>query len=339
MKCIYCLKDKTLDQFKKREHVIPQCFGKFTPDNIILRKIVCDTCNEHFGNKIELFWGRDSFEAIERLRHGIKPKDKLRKRRRIESRIAEGRFKGAIVYERLNGNSGKVIVERPVQAGFYNRKSQEYKYFESGKIPDAKELIDAGFEIKGRTVYLIADSDEIKHLESELIDKGIRLRKNSELIETSSPGDIVKVQSDITIDRVIMRGICKIAFNYLANVAGSHFLFSDCFDGIRRFILCDEGDSLDYIAVNQPPILHDDQVFSKFNIKVTQGHLIILTWSNNKLICRLSLFNVHTYLVTLCNHYSGIWVPIKSGHHFDIKKKEVTKLLAVNKSLLPKIML
>jgi len=32
MKCIYCLEDKEEIDFKKREHVIPQCFGKFTPD-------------------------------------------------------------------------------------------------------------------------------------------------------------------------------------------------------------------------------------------------------------------------------------------------------------------
>ena len=335
MKCIYCLKDKSLDQYRKREHVIPQCFGKFAPNNIILRNIVCDKCNELFGKNIELFWGRDSFEAIERLRHGIKPKDKLRSRRRIESRIAEGKFKGAIVYERLDEKSGKLVVEKPIQAGFYNKNTQEYEYFESGNIPVAKELIERGFEIKGRTVYLIAGENEIKHLEMELINKGIRIVANSELIEKNKPGNIVKIQSNMTVDRVIMRGICKIAFNYLASVAGSHFLFSDSFDGIRKFILCDEGNSSDYLAVNQPPILHDDQIFSKFNIKVTQGHLIILTWSIDKLICRLSLFNVHTYLIILCKNYSGIWMPIKSGHHFDIQNKEVNRLLSISKALLP----
>ena len=334
MKCIYCLKDKSPVQFRKREHVIPQCFGRFTPNNIILRNTVCDKCNKHFGDKIELFWGRDSFEAIERLRHGIKPKEKLRSRRRIKSRIAEGKYKGAIVNEQFDEKSGKLLVERPIQAGFFNKNTQAYEYFESGNIPTHEELVERGFEIKGRTVYLIADKDGIKILERELIDKGVRLKTKSELIETSKPGDIVQVQSVITIDRVIMRGICKIAFNYLASVVGSHFMLSNSFDGIRRFILYDEGNSDEYLLVNQPPILHDDQIFSKFNIKVTQGHLIILTWNNDKLICRLSLFNTNTYLVILCKNYSGIWIPIKTGHHFDIQKNEVNRLLHINKKML-----
>jgi hypothetical protein len=85
MKCIYCLKDKSESAFKKREHVIPQCFGKFPENNLVLHKVVCDECNQYFGDNIELYMGRDSFEGFVRIEHGIKPKKALRKRRRIQN--------------------------------------------------------------------------------------------------------------------------------------------------------------------------------------------------------------------------------------------------------------
>lgn len=60
MKCIYCLEDKPISEYRKREHVIPQCFGNFMPNNLILHKTVCDNCNQYFGDIIELNLGKDT---------------------------------------------------------------------------------------------------------------------------------------------------------------------------------------------------------------------------------------------------------------------------------------
>ena len=87
MICIYCLEDKPQSNFQKREHVIPQCFGKFTPDNLILYNDVCDECNQYFSENLELFLGRDTLEGIERFRHGIKSKSHINNRKRIKSKI------------------------------------------------------------------------------------------------------------------------------------------------------------------------------------------------------------------------------------------------------------
>ena len=96
MICIYCLQDKSLSEFQKREHVLPQCFGTFTPDNLILKEIVCDDCNQYFGDKLELYLGRDSIWGIERYRHGIKPTKKY-KHQRMKFKVLEGALKGVIV--------------------------------------------------------------------------------------------------------------------------------------------------------------------------------------------------------------------------------------------------
>lgn len=335
MHCIYCLQDKSKLDFRKREHVIPQCFGRFSPDNLILRYLVCDECNQFFGDKIELFWGRDSLEGLLRLKHGLKPKDTLKKKKRLKSKIHEGFFKGVIVTGGVS-ESGKGGVEKLVQAGFYNKKNNEYDYFEIGNIPSATELLEQGYDIKERIIRLIGDSEEVKLLENELKEKGISLKGESELIKESDHGQMVTVESEAILDRVIIRGICKIAFNYLAYLAGERFVLSKDFDGIRYFIRNDTGNCEKYLSVNQPPILYDDRELEKHGIKVTEGHLIILGWENDrKLFSRLSLFNTHTYGINLSDNYNGLWIPIQSGHYFDIVTKEVSKLLFASNQLIP----
>jgi hypothetical protein len=53
MKCIYCKVEKDAKYFTKVEHVIPQSFGHFE-NNLTLRNVVCDDCNQYFGDNLEL---------------------------------------------------------------------------------------------------------------------------------------------------------------------------------------------------------------------------------------------------------------------------------------------
>lgn len=69
-RCIYCQQDRSEDGFTKIEHAIPQSFGRFQ-NNFALRNLVCDDCNQYFGNHLELFLGRDSYEGHLRFRHRL----------------------------------------------------------------------------------------------------------------------------------------------------------------------------------------------------------------------------------------------------------------------------
>lgn len=336
MHCIYCKEDKTLSSYKKREHVIPQAFGRFIPDNLVLKNSVCDECNQLFGDKIELFLGRDSFESIERLRHGMKPKEPLRNRRRIKSRIRSGPWKGVIVRDMYLAETGRIAIEKAVQAGFYHTERNEYDFFELNDIPTGKELVERGYAVKNAQIWLIAeDGEEFDKLIEKLNEQGFNVKSKTDLIKQEPPGEIVPVETDITLDRTIMRGFCKIAFNYLAFVAGSDFVLAPDFDDVRRFIRFDEGDIDSLFAVNLPPILYDDQRLDKIGAKVTEGHLIIVGWRGRRVVSKLSLFNTQTFGINLCPNFNGIWRPIKSGHHFDVETKEVTKLISLSKNLMP----
>jgi hypothetical protein len=176
---------------------------------------------------------------------------------------------------------------------------------------------------------------QLGDLIQELREKGINVKSESEFMKGPDPGEIVRVETEITFDRVIMHGVCKIAFNYLSFVAGKDFVLSENFDNIRNFIRYNKGNSVDFVNLNEPPILHDDQQFEKFGIKITEGHLIILGYKNDGVFSKVSLFNTITYGIFLCRKIEGIYIPIKSGHHFDVKEKEVSSLFSVSKILIP----
>ena len=68
--CIYCCEKLGAECFN-REHVVPRQFGTFE-NNLTLVHSVCSGCNNYFSANLEHALGRDSFEAIFRLRHGQK---------------------------------------------------------------------------------------------------------------------------------------------------------------------------------------------------------------------------------------------------------------------------
>ena len=72
---------------------------------------------------------------------------------------------------------------------------------------------------------------------TRLKEQGIDIDPKLDMIQQASIDEIVSVETEITLDSIIMRGFCKIAFNYLAFVAGSDFVLLPEFDAIRRFIL------------------------------------------------------------------------------------------------------
>ena len=127
--------------------MIPQCLGRFSPDNLILYKCVCDDCNQYFGDKLELFLGRDSFESIERKRHGIEPKKPLKNKRRVKSKIKDGEWKGVIVEDAKADKPGEIGIRNSIQAGFYNKFTDEYVYYEPNDIPTAEQLEKEVFDI------------------------------------------------------------------------------------------------------------------------------------------------------------------------------------------------
>jgi 5-methylcytosine-specific restriction endonuclease McrA len=69
--CVYC-REELGNEYFNRKHVIPRQLGTFENNQTLIRT-VCASCNRHFSASLEDAFGRDSFEAIFRLRHGQRP--------------------------------------------------------------------------------------------------------------------------------------------------------------------------------------------------------------------------------------------------------------------------
>lgn len=339
IKCIYCLQDKPERAYSKREHVMPQCFGTFTPDNLILNEAVCDDCNQYFGEQIEIFLGRDTIEGVMRYRYGIKPRKHPKKHHRIKTKISEGPLKGMIVMPKFSEQSGEIDMEPVLQVGFFNKNTNQYDYFEPSELLAKAQLLEQGYDLKDRKIdFIYKDDEEKSYLLKTLKEKGMDIKledERNDWPEITKEKSQVLAESKVRIDSIIYRGLSKIVFNYLTYVEGKEFVLLDDFNGIRDFIRYDKGNSNDYFGVNEPPILFHDQMLRKINLKVTSGHLITIEWRGQGLIGKLSIFNMTTYLVRLCSNFRGIWRPIVYGHHFDIRTKDVSKLKSVSRKLLP----
>jgi len=222
-------------------------------NNPILYKTVCDKCNQYFGENIELHLGRDTIEGIMRYRYGIKPRELSKKHARLKFKILKGPLKGMIVMPKYSGVHGESDIEPVLQAGFFKREKQEYVYFEPQDIPTSKELKEQGYELKEKKIPLCAKNDEeMNYLLKVLKEKGMDIRPEEEMPwpECVKEKRQTLVEGTIRIDPIIYRGLSKIAFNYLAYVAGRELTLLEDFNGIRSFIRYGEGNSDSYLGVN-----------------------------------------------------------------------------------------
>lgn len=159
--CIYCQDEKLVSEYTNREHVIPQCFGKFRPNNPVL-KTVCNDCNQYFGDHIEIHLGRDTYEGIERYRHGIKSGNFPHKYPRLRFRISAGPLKGLLVKPKYSDVPNEIDInpEPMTQVGFLKMEKNEFDYFEPDEIPTASELEEAGYDIQGKKYVVAKDKGE-----------------------------------------------------------------------------------------------------------------------------------------------------------------------------------
>jgi len=257
--CIYCLEEKTEDHFSRAEHVMPQSFGKFEK-NFTLRGVVCDECNHHFGNALELALGRDTFEGHARFRHGVKkPEDfKPFRNRRVTFKITEGPFTGCHAYTEYVEEAGGIQVFPMPQVGFLIASTNRYEYFLLTEIPTIDELRKRGFDANNpkSIISLRMEPDEAQRV---LAEKGITFNVRGEIPRDPSRKDL-EVEMALTIDDIVWRAIAKIAFNYLAYWQGAAFVLHPAFHVIRRFIRYGERPDYPLIQVADEAILADEPI-------------------------------------------------------------------------------
>jgi len=322
IRCIYCQEDKPESGYKKAEHVIPQSFGKFA-NNFTLLRLVCDTCNQFFGDNIELALARDTLEGQSRVDWGVKKPEDFKSpghQSRIRIKIAEGSFKGAYAFLEYSKAEEKVTLKPVPQIGFRHGESGEHMYFPLTELPDKKQLEELGLSLQDpksvRAVGLGAGE-----VSKRLSEKGISFRYEGDVVSMSESQSILtEVQG--TMDHAIFRATAKIAFNYLAYWVGGDFVRQPSFDQARNFVRHGREAPYPLVRVGQQPILVDE------GAKRTVGHLVTVSWAADRvsIVAQVSLLNLFTYTICLARNYKGEQKEITRGHFFNITDGAILEL-------------
>jgi hypothetical protein len=324
MICIYCLEDRTQSCFTKVEHVVPQSFGRFA-NNLTLREMVCDECNQYFGDNLEIALGRDTYEGGLRFQYGLKSPDEFKslgKQSRLLVTVEEGEFKGAYAYRDYSEDQGEIVIKPIPQVGFRKTGNPGYDYYLLDDLPPKQYLDERGYELNQPGSIKIIPLTCRELIEKVLSEKGFTFRPYKDFDPDHSERDWL-CKAEGTIDDIILRAVAKIGFNYLCFWQGREFMERD-FDPTRRFIRYGVKPQYPLIKIRHEPILGDEPVEGKRR----SGHLITVDWAADQrsVVAQVSLFNWLTYAVCLARDFSGERRVIRKGHFFDPYSQQILEL-------------
>lgn len=317
LRCIYC-RVHSNTAFPS-EHVLPQMFGRFT-QNLTL-DCVCGPCNNFFS-KLELSFGRDSPEAMERLRHGLKPVSEASQvgRNRMRDMLVDlpGLHDGARV--QMSSTNGELSIKPVPQIGF-RRGEERPVWFDEDEL--SAEAVAPYLEGYLRIVRGPTDEDASR-LMARLDELGVKVRDPMPLDPPADDGGEIDTVITYVLDATIRRVVAKIAFNYAAWVAGAEFMLHRDFDAIRAFIRHESSIPWDPVLPVDRPILADET--REWRRK--ELHLLTVQWNPRTaaLLGQISFFNIFNYWVPLCDGFTGVWIPIHSGHVFSLITRDVRRL-------------
>jgi hypothetical protein len=323
LKCIYCLQDVAPEGFNT-EHVISRAFGTFE-NNLTLTDMVCCTCNQFFGDNLERAFARDSFEAYDRIHRGVIPPSAIEvwpQDRLTFTAALTGEWSGLRL--RLVASGDGLTVEPLPQVGLPRRDNAGWVYLTEPELADSDRELPREYDRHGQ-IRIIAPSAKVQdRLIDLLAQRGIQFRAEGEFAPPNAETGEIEVYVNTRIDPIIKRCIAKMVFNYLARVTDREFVLLPAFDSVRAYIR--HGASPGYLLVDadDTPILADD----RRTLRQTDGHLVTVNWTpdNRHVVGQLSLFNRARYRVNLARGFSGLWRPIRSGHHFDIDTRRISPL-------------
>ncbi|NSW53469.1 MAG: hypothetical protein HPY85_13270 [Anaerolineae bacterium] len=328
IQCVYCMQTKTISSYSKREHVLPQAFGLFS-NNFTLDQEVCDDCNKYFGDNLEIDLARDTFEGLSRFDYGLKKNSEyksLGRRSRLVIKVAEGQFKGALVYLEYSQETDKLMIRPVKQIGFLRAEDSEYAYFSLDKVPNKSELDNQRVDLTrhNAVIALGMSSEEAKEI---LAMRGIILKSWGDAESLEPFEDAWNVEVTANIDSTLFRAIAKIAFNYFVYCEGANLARQAGFNTIRSYILYGIQPDYRLVDILERPILADEAVVGRRRL----GHLVTINWSGDhkSIVAMVSLFNLNTYSVSLSRDFLGAVQSLPKGHFFNIANRQILPLQAL----------
>jgi len=326
--CIYCMEKKLPSEFN-REHVLPEAFGSFK-NNLVLLDIVCKDCNQCFGDNLDIILARGSMQGAIRYFKGIKPlrkfEDVNKKRVQLAARTKYDKdFREAEIVETPDGD-GLAFTPGITYISVSTKKETfvSLKKLESGSWKDTDDL-----NREELAILSYRDDDTLHRIQQELK----QLKLGVEILESiggAEKGERVIVVVDAVMeDELMNRAVTKIAFNYLAYIMGRTFMERPIFNRVRDFI-CHGSSSTNIIKRIRPTKLYGDTAEAARR----KGHVITVDLSKDlaTIIGNVEFFSTIAYKIQL-GMFEKVTIPISAGHYYDIVSNEAMKMDAIRPPL------
>ena len=326
--CIYCQQNKPISEFNI-EHVIPSAFGDFPTRNMSphLVSTVCTECNQFYGNTIDLFLARHSFEGIKRLEMGVKSDARGAHKQvyfEMKKLANDPNSPSPIFYMDRDRNKldiayGVRLYKKDNEKEFVNllldprdSKHPTLSCIEPGVVFNPIEWKD---DI-GKFEIWCKDDDQQKLILSILDNWGINLRiddASKDLIRNTV--EEMQGNEEFTIsafvNREIYRAIAKILFNYAALNLGAEEMLKGTWDNCRKFIRFDKDDVKKRIDVTDVFWDTDPQ-----NMTIETNAIDMrFENSNGNVIGKICFYGYWIYEIVLARNYT-VSDDLLSGHRF-----------------------
>lgn len=326
IKCIYCRHFKERVDFNV-EHVIPASFGKFKR-NLTLVNAVCSCCNQYFGDNLDIVLARDSLEGLMRHTHGVQEVKTFKKLggRRVQINTSRGAYAGQSADLVADRDRQRLVLQVQPQVGFTLSDGSGYKFFGLDELPTREQLSSGTYDLSQPRSIVFNSAVRALDAEAALRERGIKFVKQGEYIDFQE-GDAVDCNLSGCVDQDVMRGVSKIAFNYLAYTQGMDFVLDDNFNSIRAYVRHGVEAPYPLVEIKESSVFADEpaQGFRRL------GHIITVNWASDgsSIVAQVSLMNFLRYSVCLCRDFIGEKRDIKTGHFFNVAGKCVNRLSSV----------
>lgn len=316
--CLYC------DQLgRSQEHVLQQMFGKY--ENNLTTWDVCLDCNNvHFGEKLELAFGRNSMEAIFRLIFGVKSPDEAHEiggDRVAATYLEDDEFRGARLVWASDG-AGGFQAEMPPQVIISHASADVPRALLEDEITsDAVRPF-----LNGGTVLIPGDPDDekVQRVIAKMMAASFVFVGDVESVRVpprASRDFLLRI--DAIVDDAIARVVAKMAVNFLAATVGYDFAMRPEFRPMRKYARYGEP----FLRHRVHPVARSIELDGTRD-RCGDGHVMTLDWSfaTGEVIALISLFNRITYQVDLADDVQAVWRDIGVAYHFDPTTRQVKRL-------------
>lgn len=322
--CPYCQESPPVAKYERREHVIPQAFGRFEQNLIAWN--VCDACNEYFDRELDRVLARGTYEGFLRFRHGNKPAREYRhagRDTRLWFKACSGPWTGMHLRHRLSTQGDALMLEPAKQIGFSATKSDKPTYYLVEETP----LKERCREIFGDEVFFSA----VGFTSEEEVRTVLRSLGFGEMGELQtehgivSENTMIRVEQVAKADRRVFRAIAKIAMNYL-DARFPQLSRMEIFYDICHFVRRDRVPSFSPVRASFGPIIGNEPAGHRF-----LGHVVTLRYDprRDEIMAIVSLYNQIRYDVLLSpTGFITVVDPefMTAGNFFDTKNGVVCDL-------------